>query len=372
MHTGLRHFLADPVANWRSGTEESQRHSLLLLMLGVSVSFVGSVLVYALVPVTAFVVWLLLGMLILRFRQLRLLSAWIAVAGVAGVLLDPPVTGVRISATISLLVSLAIGLYASSRQRSGLPGPVGEAMLADLRDRLQAQARVPELPNGWHTETAMIAAYGAGYGGDFLVADLSEDQRHLEMILVDVCGKGVGAATEALQFAGALGGLIGSLPPVALFSAANAFLLRQPSEETFATAVHVLLDLETGCCRLTSAGHPPALVWSSSDGAATRTSGPVWRRDPAHGLALGVMHRPDLESSTFVLRAGEALMFYTDGVVESRQAELDEGIAWLQDTAATAAGRGFPGAARRIIRQVERGDDDRAVLLLWRDATTAS
>ena len=59
-------------------------------------------------------------------------------------------------------------------------------------------------------------------------------------------------------------------------------------------------------------------------------------------------------------------MFYTDGVVESRSADIDEGIAWLRDAARTAVLGDWDGAAARLIAQVDRGDDDRAVLIVRR------
>ncbi len=216
-------------------------------------------------------------------------------------------------------------------------------MLADLRDRLQSQGTIPELPNGWRSQSAMLAASGVGYGGDFLVANLHDGGRRFELILVDVCGKGVGAASKALQFGGALGGLIGALPPRELFLAANDFLLRQHSDETFATAVHVLIDLDTGDYQLTSAGHPPALVWSPSGGA--------WAVDGARGTALGITPDPDFFMTKGRLSPGDALMFYTDGVVETRTTDLDEGVAWLQREASRAIAPGFDGAADRIIKQ---------------------
>ncbi len=40
----------------------------------------------------------------------------------------------------------------------------------------------------------------------------------------------------------------------------------------------------------------------------------------------------------------------------------------LRRTAQAAISDGFAGAAGRIVRQVARGDDDRAVLILSRDA----
>ena len=79
-----------------------------------------------------------------------------------------------------------------------------------------------------------------------MITNLSDDGRRLEVILVDVSGKGVAAASRALQFDGAIGGLIGALSPDGLFDAANHFLLRHGSDESFATAVHVLVDLAPG------------------------------------------------------------------------------------------------------------------------------
>jgi serine phosphatase RsbU (regulator of sigma subunit) len=175
-----------------------------------------------------------------------------------------------------------------------------------------------------------------------------------------VCGKGVGAGTQSLQFAGALGGLIGSLPPLGLFSAANDFLLRQHWEEGFATAVHVLVDLKTGNYSVVNAGHPPAMRWVHGQSQ--------WQVDSARGTALGVLERPDFHRSAGVIAPGDALMFYTDGVVESRSRDVVSGIDWLRATAGRVVmSDGFDGAPRRILSQVPGGDDDRAVLVLDRE-----
>lgn len=334
---------------------------LAVLLVGVAVCGVISFRRYDVMPLTTFFVWLLLGMLTLRFRPLVVLCAAIALIGGAALVSEGPVVGVRVGVVITMVISMVLVLYQSSRQRSGLPTTLGDGLLADLRDRLQAQGKVPALPAGWASQSAMVSAHGTAYAGDFLVADLSEDGRHLEMVLVDVCGKGVGAATLALQFAGALGGLIGALPPVALFDAANDFLLRQHVDDSFATAVHVVVNLETGRYCIVSAGHPPALRWSPAE--------QEWVVDNARGTALGIDRRPDLVDSEGVLEPGGALLFYTDGVVESRTADIDDGIDWLRRTARSAVTgpSAFAGAARRIISQVDTGADDRAVLILSRD-----
>ena len=182
--------------------------------------------------------------------------------------------------------------------------------------------------------------------------------QQLELVLVDVVGKGVTAAPSALLLAGALGGLVGAMHERDLFDAANDFLLRQDSVETFATAVHLSLGLKSGRYTILSAGHPPALRWTARDQA--------WTVDNSRGLALGIMPQPELTGSSGVLAPQDALMFYTDGVVETPTNDLDSGIAWLQDVGRSAFRRGVHGAAARIVGQVARGDDDRAVLIITR------
>src|SRR5262245_49874290 len=295
-------------------------------------------------PLTAYFLWLVVARILLSFRPLLVVGALDALAGTLSVLLSEDITPFLVLALVEFRAVVAIVLYIARRAHSDLPSTLSEALLVQLRARLQAQGRIPELPDGWQAQTAMLASNGVPYAGDFLVADLHDDQRILEVVLVDVCGKGTAAGPAALQFAGALGGLIGALPPEDLFRAANDFLLRQDDDEAFATAVHLRVDLADGSYQITSAGHPPALRWDAPAGE--------WVIDNARGTALGVLPDPELHSSLGKLFPGEALLFYTDGVVEGRTTHIDAGIAWLQQVARDAVGRGFPGAAKRIIGQV--------------------
>lgn len=356
--TRVRRYLTDPAATWRTGSRESQALTLVTLLIGVLLSFGVSVLDYSLMPLTTYFVWLLLGMILLRFWPLVVLGLSTVTLAITGMLLSVPLDGPRIAAIVSMLLALGLILFTSSRQYSGLPGPMSEAMLNDLRRRLQANGKVPPLPRPWTSQSAMVAASGVGYGGDFLVARLHQDERRLELILVDVCGKGVGAASQALQFGGALGGLIGALPPQRLLLTANDFMLRLQQDDSFATAVHVTVDLDSGYFELISAGHPPALVWSQQTRA--------WRVDGARGTALGIIPDPPLQGTTGVLEAGDALLFYTDGVTEFRSPDPDVALEWLRERAHKAVASGFEGAAGRLLTDVRRGDDDRAVLILHR------
>src|SRR6185312_15443943 len=166
--------------------------------------------------------------------------------------------GLRIGVLLVVIITAGFAhVIAASRERLGVQGLRGDAMLAELRDRLTAQGRLPELPTHWHAEVARASAGGASFGGDFLVAALSDNEKRLEMVLVDVSGKGVDAATRALQLSGALSGLLGSLPPEHFLTAANNYLCRQGWTEGFATAVHLAIDLTSGDYLVGSAGHPP-------------------------------------------------------------------------------------------------------------------
>lgn len=363
LQRGLSSFIQQQVAGWRTGSRASQVFvtAILLGMIGIAVAL--TLLLGNVVPMSLWVVYLMLGVMLLRFLPLVFITVAVLTAAVwaaSRVGLDQP----RVASSLVILgLAALLALVQSSRQRSGLPVALSEAVLSQLRDRLQRQGVVPALPNGWRSQSAVLTAHGPSYAGDFLVADL-RDGRWLEMALVDVCGKGVSVGPQALQFAGALGGLIGALPPSALMAAANSFLLRQESDESLATAVHLKVDLVTGDYTITSAGHPPALHWHLG------TRG--WTIDNARGMALGVISDVEFSPSHGRLRPGEALMFYTDGVIEAGSRDIDDGIEWLSRQALHVVdARGFTGLPKRLLKRVPRGTDDRAILLLERQPLTS-
>lgn len=358
--SAVMHYVDARVAGWRTGSAEGQRAVWWTIAGLAAVLLALSLMEYRLVAAAWFVVPMLIGTATLRHRPLVLLMLWIVACVAITVSVESVasgMTGARLSTLGAMATIAAVVLLDSSHRRSGLPSTVGEAMLVDLRDRLQSQGTVPALPAGWASQSAMKYAGGARFSGDFLVADLADDESTLEMVLVDVCGKGVAAGTRSLQLAGALGGLIGALPPEGLFAAANSFLLRQHWDDGFATAVHVVVDLHSGDYTIISAGHPPALRWDGHDH--------TWDLDGARGLALGIADRPEFHQTTGNLAVGDALMFYTDGVVESRSQDFTAGIEWLRGRAREIVEAGFAGAPERIMAEVDAGDD-RAILILTR------
>jgi serine phosphatase RsbU (regulator of sigma subunit) len=80
------------------------------------------------------------------------------------------------------------------------------------------------------------------------------------------------------------------------------------------------------------------------------------------------VEEPEFPVSEGVLAPGEALLFYTDGVVERPTSDIDTGIDWLRAAAREAVrDEGMGAVPARIMELVNRGDDDRAVLVLARE-----
>lgn len=269
-------------------------------------------------------------------------------------------------ATVVTLLSLGIVVFlmtnsSRSRARLGVQGNRGESMFVDLRDRLRAFGELPDLPGGWHAESAVESAYGQSFSGDFVVATRSPDGRWLEVVLVDVSGKGVQAGTRSLLLSGALGGLLGEQEPDRFLVAANNYLLRQNWDEGFATAVHVSIDLATGEYTIGNAGHPPAVQFSNGSGR--------WEvLGEAAGPLLGVIDGAKYLRSSRRLGRGDALVLYTDGVVESRFRDLTVGVDRMLGAAERLVRGGFAGGAARLCASARAGEtDDRAVVMIWRD-----
>lgn len=250
-------------------------------------------------------------------------------------------------------------IVARNRWRLGVQGTRGESMLVDLRDRLQAHGELPTLPAGWEAEAVVSPAGGASFSGDFIVATTSIDGQYLELALVDVSGKGVDAGTRALLLSGALASLLGALPHADFLPAANTYLLRQDWLEGFATAIHVVIDLTTGDFSVRSAGHPPAATFAAGSG--------VWRTVEVDGPLLGVLPDATFEERTGRLHPGDALLIYTDGLVEVPGRDLSVGIDRLLGEAERLVTRGFRDGAHRLVEATRTGHaDDKGLVMIWR------
>ncbi len=302
---------------------------------------------------------ILAGGMLLWVRALRVLFVVAAATVAYDITLDR--AGPGIVATI-VVTAVFADVLARTRAKLGLQGLRGDQMLIELRDRIREQGKLPPLSDGWRSDVILRPAGGASFGGDFVVS--CSDGKSLEVALVDVSGKGIDAGTRALLLSGALGGLLGSVPRTDFLAAANAYLRRGRWQEGFVTAVHLSLDLTSGEYVVASAGHPPAVHYEAASGR--------WRVTRARGIVLGVV--PDLQAvptnpEEGVLRRGDALMLYTDGLVEAPGRDIDDGIDKLLGEAQRLVTKGFRAGAANLVTTLQRdvgSSDDCALVLIWR------
>jgi hypothetical protein len=324
-----------------------------LLLLG------GIVVSTNVFPPGAQVLPLLFGGLLLRTRPMR----WLLVAVAFCVVWDVAALGwsvVRPGAIATVIVTALIAHeFARSREETGLGGLRGDSVLVELRTRLQLQGELPRLPQQWRAESVLKPAGGGPFAGDFVVSALTGGGARLELALVDVSGKGVDAGTRALLLSGALGGLLGAMSPDEFLPAANAYLYRQEWEEGFATAAHLTLDLASGAFNVESAGHPPTAHFDAGSGR--------WSLLETAGPALGLLPQASYTADHGILRPGDALLLYTDGLVEVPGRDLAVGIDKLLGAAEHLVARGFAGGGELLVTQVAAdAADDRGLVLLWR------
>jgi len=309
-------------------------------------------------PLTAYVVPLVLAMNVLSIGRLVILDCVIAVCLlVSSIGVD--LTALRVAGIVVIALVALIGLLqARQRARLGVVSTRGESMLIDLRDRLATQSQLPALPRGWQAEAVMRSAGGASFAGDFIVSAKTQNGTQFEVAVVDVSGKGLNAGTRALLLSGAFGGLLGALPRGHFLYAANEYLLRQEWSEGFATAVHLALDLGSGEYEVRTAGHPPLVQFHSGSGRWT----PHWTEGPVLGLISGA----EFTVYTGRVQPGDALLLYTDGLVETPARDIQYGIDKLLGEAEKLVQYGFTGGADRLVRSVDAKGDDRALFLLHR------
>jgi serine phosphatase RsbU (regulator of sigma subunit)/integral membrane sensor domain MASE1 len=178
------------------------------------------------------------------------------------------------------------------------------------------------LPSGTPTvaDVRVAALYrpselGLAVGGDWYDVLALPDGR-LAVTIGDVVGHGLEAAAAMGQLRSAASALALTDPgPAALLAALDDFAERVPNAR-FASVCYAELDLASGTLTYAAAAHPPPLL-VHPDGSITFLEG-------GRSTPLCVAGHGPRPSATHVLTAGSTLVFYTDGLIETRQRPLED------------------------------------------------
>ncbi|RGA01535.1 PAS domain S-box protein [Microbispora triticiradicis] len=218
---------------------------------------------------------------------------------------------------------------------------------------------LPEIPGLQVAGAFRPAGRGDLVGGDFY--DMYETAGGWALALGDVCGKGVDAAVvTSLARYTLRAAPIREPSPSAVLSALNRTLLRERAGR-FVTAVYGQLAPVGHRFRLTLslAGHPYPL-WASGDAV-----GEIGRP----GNVLGLLPRVRLSDVDVDLAPGDAVLFYTDGVVEGRRDKEMYGEERLRCLLGASRAMGAAGIAEAIVNEAVAFQsglprDDIAVMVL--------
>ena len=234
----------------------------------------------------------------------------------------------------------------------------------------QAELLPPALPTSPELETAAwyrAGARGQEVGGDFYDVFEGGPGRWFAVI-GDVCGKGPEAASLTALARYTLRAVAREpIAPSEALQTLNDTILEQRSDRRFMTVALATVNGGGDQVTVSNGGHPlPLLV--DRNGRVSQVG--------SAGTLLGIYPDPTLQDHRVRLRAGEALVLFTDGLNESR--DVDEDPTWrIREVLGRSAGSSASEIAERLRRSApaqRRGfTDDVAVLVLRRpDAGAAA
>src|SRR5580692_12000083 len=298
-----------------SGPAQPSRASakrVFALLLWIAVTAAAAAVHYhaaqILIPVTWLAVGPLLASLLLAPLATAALAGWAVLLGL-GLMLDQPGHPEGLVSRVSVLVLLAAFAVVNAVLRSA-----AQRRLSQVRAvaRVAQSAVLREVPTtvtaGRLASRYLSAAAEAQVGGDLL--EVVPDEAHPRWLIGDTRGKGLSAvrlaavAMTSFRDACAQPGL--SLAEIA--RVVDRSVSRAAGDEDFVTAVFAELD-PAGWIQLVICGHPPPLRLS--------TDGDLMPLTPRAFTAPLGLH-PDLHPSTFSVRTGDRLLFFTDGLLEAR------------------------------------------------------
>ncbi|RPE37596.1 PAS domain S-box-containing protein [Streptomyces sp. Ag109_O5-1] len=217
-----------------------------------------------------------------------------------------------------------------------------------------------------------------GVGGDwFDVIELSGAR--VALVVGDVVGHGINAAATMGRLRTAVRTLADlELPPDELLAHLDDTVRRLNDENEVddesadqapavvgATCLYAVYDPVTRRCTMARAGHPPPAI-VDPEGCVTFPDLPA---GAPLGLGLGVLA---FESVELELPEGSVLAFYTDGLVESRDDDIDIGLQRLS-AALTRSGRSLEDLCSLVVETLPASaHSDDVTLLLVRTSALQS
>lgn len=233
--------------------------------------------------------------------------------------------------------------------------------LAETLQRSLTPPRLPRIPGldvAVHHEPFALAEVGGDFYDLFALA-----RDRAGFFFGDVCGKGPRAAavTALARYTMRTAAMLREAPAAVLGDLNAALHAEVTDAPTTCTAVYGQIDMSgaTASIRLAVGGHPPPLV-IRADGSVETT--------PARGPILGAVHDPVFQTCELRLDVGDALVVYSDGILDAAidgvpvdEQRIGDVLADVPHASATDLLGALLGSLRRIDRVLR---DDLAFIAL--------
>ncbi|MEW2078705.1 SpoIIE family protein phosphatase [Streptomyces sp. NPDC013433] len=236
-----------------------------------------------------------------------------------------------------------------------------EHELVGMLQRQLLPRRLPRLPGAIAVARYLPSTAGLELGGDWYdVIPLPDN--HVALVIGDVQGHSAGAATLMGQMRTALRAYaVEGHPPDVVVSHSNRLLMDMETD-LFATCCYVDVDMEEGFAWYVRAGHlPPVLRHPDGRTEIAEAEG---------GPPLGVVRQSDFPMSPLRLQPGTMVALTTDGLVESHEADIDEGMNRFARQLSAADPAHLGQVADALLGKAPRSDDV-ALLLMRYDGMTS-
>jgi serine phosphatase RsbU (regulator of sigma subunit) len=218
-------------------------------------------------------------------------------------------------------------------------------------------AQLPKLRGLSVSARYVPAQSGGDVGGDWYDV-VAVDEQHVLLVIGDVSGHGVEAATTmALVRHATLAYVAEDHRPARVLEKLSDFVSGKDGDY-FATVLCALIDVDGHQITVASAGHLAPLLMAGDEGDYIDV-----RAEPP----IGFPHKAPFRETTFAVPPRATLVAFTDGLVERRGEVLDEGLERLR-TMATAEQLVDDDLLAKLARDLtsdDHRDDTALVSIQW-------
>jgi len=223
--------------------------------------------------------------------------------------------------------------------------------LAGIIQRRMIPEKAPLIP-GLDIAAAYIPCFDVG--GD-LYGFLQLDEGSIAVMIADVMGKGIPAAIMMSSFRGAVQAYIETVRDIPVYcgnkdteecnkdiiNRINKMACDECRDGEFITLFHAAIDVSDMTITYCNCGHEPTVLIRN---------GKIIELEKG-GLVLGVDAQAEYEIETVELKAGDSLLFYTDGLIDA--ANFDNEL-WGRENLLETAKKFTAGSAEQMIKNILR------------------